>query len=70
MWALGTDRLGSDPSCGALGQLGQVSEGQVPDLELGLTGVPAFFMELLGGNLIELLPQSRLCVGTGCFSSR
>ena len=71
-WALGTDCLGSDPSSatsyGALGQLRQVSKGRAPDLEIGLTRVPAFSMGLLRGNLIKPLPQSPSRVGTGCSS--
>lgn len=73
MWALGTDSLGSDPSSatsyGALGQLRQVSKGRAPDLEIGLTRVPAFSAGLLRGNLITPRPQSPSCVGTGCSSS-
>lgn len=45
--------------------------GQVPDLEIGLTWVPALRRGgwgLLQGNLLRPLPQSPLCVGTGCSS--
>lgn len=45
--------------------------GQVPDLEIGLTWVPALRRGGWGlsqGNLLRPLPQSPLCVGTGCSS--
>lgn len=62
MWALGTGCLGSDPSsatsCGALGQLRQVPEGQVSGMQVDLSWAPACSVGPLQRSLLKPLPHS------------